>query len=93
MKPVPMGIVAVVVYAVALWAVLTPGIPNSLLFIPISIAVFVIPPIGAWWLIYTVIRHEKSVFPIILLALVPYGFIWYRFDRLKGENPQPRRLA
>ncbi len=93
MKPIPMAIVAVFVYAIAFWAVFTPGIPNSLLLVPIGLAVFVIPPIGGWWLIYTIIRHEKRVFPIILLAFVPYGFAWYYFDRLRRGNPRSRQLA
>ncbi len=93
MNAVPMAIVAVFVYAIALWAVFTPGVPNSMWFVPVAIAVFVVPPIGAWWLIYTVIRHEKRVFPIILIAFVPYGFAWYYFDRLRSGKFKPRQLA
>jgi len=93
MKPVPIAIVAVVVYAIAFWAVFTPGVTDSLWIVPIVIGVFAIPPIGGWWLIYTVVRNEKRMFPIILLAFLPYGFAWYYFDRLRSGNLKSQRLA
>ena len=80
-------IVAVVVYAIAFWVVFAPGNTSQMpFFIPLVVTVFVVPPIGGWWLIYIVIRHEKRVFPIILLAFVPYGFVWYYFERMRGGN-------
>ncbi len=78
-------IIAVVVFAFAVWVIITPGDPTRVAwFVPVSIAVFVVPPIGAWWLVYMVIRKESRVFPMILLALVPYGFVWYYFERVRG---------
>ena len=86
-KAALLTIVAVVVFAFAFWVIVTPGDPRRVAwFVPVSIAVFVVPPIGAWWLVYMVIRKESRVFPMILLAFVPYGFIWYYFERVRGGN-------
>jgi hypothetical protein len=53
------------------------------------IALFAIPPFGAFWMMYQVIRYEKQPFPLVLLAVfIPFAFLWYYFERTR-----PRRLA
>ena len=45
--------------------------------------VFAVPPLGAWWMIYMAIRYEKNPLPMILLAFLPYTFVWYYFERVR----------
>ena len=47
------------------------------------VALFVVPPVGAVWMMYVSIRHEKKPFPMVLLALVPFSFLWYYFERVR----------
>jgi hypothetical protein len=93
MKAAVLAVVAIVVYAIACWLIFTPGIPQFPFFVPVIVAVFVVPPLGGWWLIYIVIRHEKHMFPIVLLAFVPYGFVWYYFERVRNGTHKSRQLV
>ena len=47
------------------------------------VALFGIPPLGAFWMIYMSIRHEKNPLPIVLLAFIPFTFLWYYFERVR----------
>jgi hypothetical protein len=52
------------------------------------IAIFAIAPVGAFWMMYMSIRHEKNPWPMILLAFIPFTFLWYRFERVRHlRNP------
>ncbi len=89
-----LSIFGVVVYAVAFWVMFTPGVPSRFpLLVPLAGAVFFIHPIGAWWMVYMVVRHEKRVFPLLLLAFAPLGFLWYYFDRVRSSSYKSRQLA
>jgi hypothetical protein len=49
------------------------------------VVLFVVPPLGAFWMIYMSIRYEKRPLPLILLALfVPFTFLWYYFERVRA---------
>ena len=41
---------------------------------------------GAFWMLYHCIRYEQHPFPYILLAFVPYAFLWYYFERVKEQR-------
>lgn len=45
------------------------------------VLVHTVVPIGAWWLIYQAVRYEIRVGRYVLLAFIPFGFLWYRFVR------------
>jgi hypothetical protein len=45
--------------------------------------VFGIPPIGSFWMLYSTIRHDENPFPMICLAMVPFSFLWYYFERAR----------
>ena len=93
-KTVLLFVIGTVMYAVAFWVIFTPGVSSRFpILVPLAAAVFFIHPIGAWWLIYRVVRHEKRVFPFILLSCVPLGFVWYYFDRVRVVSYNPQRLA
>jgi hypothetical protein len=47
-------------------------------------------PLGALWMIYQCVRYERKPFPLLLLALVPYSFVWYYFERFKKRNQPPQ---
>jgi hypothetical protein len=42
---------------------------------------FSIHPFGALWMIVDALRNERHPGSFIALALVPYGFVWYCFER------------
>jgi hypothetical protein len=67
------------------------------------VALFAIPPLGAFWMMYMSIRNEKSPFPMVLLAFIPFTFLWYYFERVRtgklrrlreqlGAGPGQRKL-
>ena len=43
--------------------------------------VHTIVPLGAYWMIYQAIRYEPRVGWFVLLAFVPFMFVWYRLVR------------
>ena len=43
--------------------------------------VHTIIPVGGYWMIYQAIRYEPRVGRFVLLAFVPFMFIWYRLVR------------
>lgn len=80
--------------AAAVWAIMTPGAPPGSLFWPLTLAVFVIPPVGASWMLYLSIRHESHPLPLVFLSFVPYAFLWYYFERVRtGTYQQSGRMA
>ena len=50
------------------------------------VVVFAVPPFGAFWMLYMSVRHEKRPLPMILLAFIPYTFLWYYFERVRPER-------
>lgn len=56
------------------------------------IALCAIPSVGAFWMMYMSIRHERNPFLMVALAMfVPFMFVWYYFDRVRpgklGRTP------
>jgi hypothetical protein len=45
------------------------------------VIVHTIVPLGAYWMIYQAIRYEPRVGRFVLLAFVPFMFVWYRLVR------------
>jgi hypothetical protein len=72
-------------------AVVSAGTPFFLLiklnthgFHPLVVLVAIvhtIVPLGAYWMIYQAIRYEEQVKLWVLLAVVPFMFVWYRLVR------------
>jgi len=69
------------------WAIFTPwfheGIGAQLLLLYGAFH-----PIGAFWMIYMSLRFEKKPVPYVLLAFVPYSFLWYYFERVRPGIPR-----
>jgi hypothetical protein len=57
------------------------------------VTLFAIPPLGAFWMMYMSIRHEKNPFPMILLAFIPFTFVWFYFERVRRGKLRERDLA
>jgi hypothetical protein len=58
------------------------------------LVLFAIPPLGAFWMMYMSIRYEKNPFPIVLLAFIPFTFVWFYFERVRpGKLPKNRNIA
>jgi biotin transporter BioY len=55
------------------------------------VALFAILPLGAFWMMYMSIRHEKSPLPMILLAFIPFTFLWYYFERVRAGKLRGNR--
>lgn len=85
-----------VVTAVAILLLLRGPAPESHPALMFALVVlFGIPPLGAFWMIYMSIRHEKNPFPMLLLALfIPFAFLWYYFERVRpGKSGRDRHFA
>lgn len=74
------------VAGLAFWMVTSSGIPRNPLFVILLVMVFGVSPVGTFWMFYVAIRNEKRPWPMILLAFVPYAFLWYYFERVRPER-------
>ena len=76
-------LVGLLVAGLVFWLITMPGTTrNPVLMLLIGI-VFVVLPLGAFWMLYVSLRQEKHPLPIILLAFIPYTFLWYYFERVR----------
>ena len=62
------------------------GVPRNPLLTFLIVVIFVVSPVGSFWMLYMSIRHEKHPLPIVLLAFIPYSFLWYYFERVRPGN-------
>ena len=47
----------------------------------------ILAPIGGWWAVYQCIRYErKPLRYIALVVFIPFGFVWYYFERYKTRE-------
>ena len=54
---------------------------------------FGVPPVGSFWMMYMSIRYEKNPLPMILLALIPFTFLWYYRERVRPGKSGGKRAA
>ena len=74
----------------AAWVVTAPGPPTGPLAFIFLVGLFGVPPLGAFWMLYQVIRHEKNPGPLMLLAFIPFTFLWYYFERVRPGKHKTR---
>lgn len=79
-------ILGLAVTGAAYWVVTSDATPPQPLLIAIVALIFVVPPFGSFWMLYMVIRYEKHQMPYLLLAFIPYFFLGYYFDRIRGKS-------
>jgi len=75
--------VGLAVLGVAAWVLSAAqlSVDSGLFFV--ILVIFMIPPFGGLWMVYMSIRYEKNPWPMILLALLPYSFVWYYLERYR----------
>jgi hypothetical protein len=75
------------VTGLAFWIVTsTATIPPHPLPLLLLALVFCVPPLGTFWMLYAVIRHERHPLSYVLLAFVPYFFVGYYFERVRRKG-------
>lgn len=81
------------VTGLAFWMVTTSGIPRNPFIVFLFVAVYAVAPVGAFWMLYVAIRNERHPLPVILLAFVPYSFLWYYFERVRAGKHRTRAVT
>lgn len=85
------ALVGCAVTGVGVWMVTTPTtVPLQPLPVVLVLFVFCIPPIGSFWMLFVVIRHEKHPLPWMLLAFLPYFSVGYYFERVRRNKVEAR---
>jgi hypothetical protein len=88
---------AVGLLGLQLWIFLTPWGPVNLINHPFVFLSFIVlfgaPSLGAFWMLYMVIRLERHPFPLVLVAFLPCGFLWYYFERVRPVKNSNRKEA
>jgi hypothetical protein len=64
------------------WGTWTPKGAVSMTLVAL---LFGVHPFGAFWMIYECSRREKVPLGFVLLAFVPYTFLWYYFERVRKK--------
>lgn len=56
---------------------------NYPVLFPSILVAFTASGLGGWWMLFRIVRHEKHMFPVILVPLlIPNSFLWYYFERM-----------
>ena len=71
-----------VVAGIAFWTIVAEG-PENPLLVFLVVVIFAMPSLGAFWMLYMAIRYETHPLPMILLAFVPYSFLWYYLEQVR----------
>ena len=79
-------LLGLIVTGAAFWIVTSPSTPHNPVILAFFIAVFTIGPIGAFWMMYISVRYEKHPLPMVLLAFLPYAFLWYYVERVRPKR-------
>ena|SRR5580765_206475 len=75
--------VPMVVYLVLYFGVwLRPILMQNLFFLFFVMSLSLLSNFGAFWMIYQAIRYERRVGRYVLLAFVPFMFVWYALVRV-----------
>ena len=77
----------------AFWLIASNIVPQNPLVKMFIIALFTLPSVGSFWMLYMVVRHERSPLGYIILAFIPFTFMWYYFDRVKPGKYDIRNQA
>ena len=87
---VKMLVWAILGFAIAglgFWIVSSTGtIPQHPMPLVLLALIFVVSPLGTFWMLYVVIRYERRPLPYVLLAFIPYFFVGYYLDRIRGKK-------
>jgi len=67
--------------------------PTNPLVQDLIVVLFMLPSVGAFWMMYSAIRHEKQPLRFILLAFIPFAFIWYYFEHVRSGKHLQRQVT
>jgi hypothetical protein len=81
------------VTGIAFFMVISPWFPRNPVIESLVFVFFSAPSVGAFWMLYVAIRNERHPLPIILLAFLPYTFLWYYFERVRPGKHRTRVLT
>lgn len=62
------------------------GVAGEAVLMALYAVICAVMSVGAFWMMYFSVRHEKRPLPMFLLAFVPFASLWYYFERVR-----PRR--
>jgi len=79
------------VTVVAFWIVVAPWFPKNPFLEDLAVVFFMAPSVGAFWMLFMVIRNERKPLPLVLLAFIPYAFLWYYFERVRPRKHVQRQ--
>ena len=81
------------VTGVAFWIVSgTATVPPHPLPLVILALIFVVSPLGSFWMLYMAIRYESRPLLYVFLAFLPYFFVGYYLDRVRGKKLNDTRM-
>ena len=75
------------------WIVIGPWFPHSRLEMVLVAILFTSPNIGAIWMIFTAIRYESKPIPFVVLAFIPFSFLWHYAERYRTRRYLSRGAA
>lgn len=82
---VPLMVFAVLQFAAWFW----PLLMHSLFFVLFLVSMTLLCNFGGFWMLYQAVRYEKRVGRYVLLAFVPFMFVWYLLVRVPlRKEPQ-----
>ncbi|MGB8524845.1 MAG: hypothetical protein WCD43_17920 [Candidatus Acidiferrales bacterium] len=86
-------LLAVCLTGFEVWAVFARSGPMNLenhpILFPLILVAFTGSGLGGWWMLFKIVRHEKHVFPVILVPLlIPNSWLWYYFERITPRRRQ-----
>jgi hypothetical protein len=74
-----------------IWSKVTQFYTTDLVDVILLFVLYGFGNVGLFWMLYVVIRYEKRPFPFVLLAFIPYAFVWYYFERYRPGKHLTRR--
>jgi hypothetical protein len=83
MKRALLILVIVALGILCAWVVIGPWLPHSQIEMVLVAVLFISPNIGAVWMIYTAARYESKPVPFVILAFIPFSFLWYYAERFR----------
>jgi hypothetical protein len=85
-KPAISIILAVALNVAMGWTVIGPFHTNTLFRLLIVVTLIVVANLGTFWMLYFAIRNEKHPLLYVVIAFIPYSFLWYLFSRVNTEK-------
>jgi len=84
MKEMVWVAIIVVLNLFAYWIVTGPWIPQNQFEAILVGAFFIGPSLGTFWMMFVAVRYESKPWHFIWLALIPFCFLWYYFERFRS---------